>query len=308
MAGEKSVWDKVDVISKAALPVALALIGFFVSRTLNEIQSRDSDSRLYTQLMTQREDADTGLRRGMFESALKTFLESRPGTPERDLLNLELLAFNFHETLSLKALFTDIQRNIQATRAGDKRDELEGRLQELAIRVSEKQVGVLREAGAVAAVSFNLDEKSWEPINGFVSMESHVAGTDVNAADRRRYSIQLLASDHKLDQVRVNFRSGGRRTPERRRERGGVSQLVFLCGILRFSDDRELPPFARPAMRRTSDGAQRGSRAGVPGVLPGLARQPEGKALLRRSPGRVGPHAAQPARPTVGRGSCREGG
>jgi hypothetical protein len=209
LAGEKSSWDKVDVVSRALLPIALALIGIFVSRTLNDIQARDSDSRLYTQLMTQREDADTGLRRGMFESALKTFLESRPGTPERDLLNLELLAFNFHETLSLKALFTDLQRNIQATRAGDKRDELEARLQDLAIRVSEKQVGVLREAGAVAPVSFNLDDKSWEPNNGFVSMESHIAGTDVNAPDRRRYSIQLLAPDHKFDQVRVNLQVWG---------------------------------------------------------------------------------------------------
>jgi hypothetical protein len=276
VAGEKSVWDKVDVISKAALPVALALIGFFVSRTLNEIQSRDSDSRLYTQLMTQREDADTGLRRGMFESALKTFLESRPGTPERDLLNLELLAFNFHETLSLKALFTDIQRNIQATRSGDKRDELESRLQELAIRVSEKQVGVLREAGAVAPVSFNLDEKSWEPINGFVSMESHIAGTDVNAADRRRYSIQMLAPDHKFDQVRVNLQVWG---PE---NSGGSSaefhNWYFYAGFFDFPmiENFRLSHGQRCAVVLTelSEGVARVSLVFFPGSRASLKEKP----------------------------------
>jgi len=207
--GEKSLWEKIDILSKAALPLVLAGIGFFVSRTLNDIQARDSDARLYTQLMTQREDADTGLRRGMFESVLKTFLENRTRSPERDLLNLELLTFNFHETLSLKALFTDLLLNIQATRSDSAREQLEARLQDLAVRISEKQVGVLQEAGAVAHASFNLDETSWEPINGFASVDSHVAGTDVTGPDRRRYSIQLLGVNRDLHQMRLNLQVYG---------------------------------------------------------------------------------------------------
>jgi hypothetical protein len=206
----KSVWEIIDIVSKASMPVVLAFTGFYFTRTLNEIQARDSDSRLYTQLMTQREDADTGLRRGMFESALKTFLETRPRTPERHLLNLELLSFNFHETLSLKALFIDVQREIQKSNGTDKeKEELHARLRDLAIRISEKQIGVLREAGAVAHVSFNLDEKTWDPINGFASLDSHVAGTDVTGADRRRYSIQLLALDTLRNQIRVNLQVYG---------------------------------------------------------------------------------------------------
>jgi hypothetical protein len=201
MDGQKSAWEKVDIISKAALPVVVAVIGFFVSRTLNQIQSRDSDARLYTQLMTQREDADTSLRRSMFESALKTFLEKRPGSPERDLLNLELLAFNFHETLSLKSLFTDLQEEIQNTRTGEPRDRLQDRLQKLATQISDKQIAVLQEAGAVEHAEFNLDDKSWEPQNGYASLETHAAGTEVTSPDRRPYSIQLLGVDREKQQL-----------------------------------------------------------------------------------------------------------
>src|SRR6266852_1540737 len=100
-------WEKADIVLKALLPLVLAGIGLLISMTLNDVQARqskalddiqqrESDARLYTELMTKREEADTSLRRSMFESVLKTFLESRPGGSDRDILNLELLAYNFH--------------------------------------------------------------------------------------------------------------------------------------------------------------------------------------------------------------------
>lgn len=280
MPGEKTVWDKIDILSKASLPVVLALIGFFVSRTLNDIQSRDSDARLYTQLMTQREDADTGLRRGMFESVLKTFLETRPGTPERDLLNLELLAFNFHETLNLKALFTDLLMNIQASRTDSDRQQLVARLQDLAVRISEKQVGVLQEAGAVAHASFNLDENSWDPINGFASVDSHVAGTDVTGPDRRRYSIQLLGVNRDLHRLRLNLQVYG---PEQ--ARAGVSSAgaefhnwYFYAGFFDFPmiENFRLSHGQRCAVVLTelSEGVARVSLVFFPGSRASLKEKP----------------------------------
>src|ERR1700704_813242 len=113
MEGGGNGWlAKADTISKLMMPLVLAGVGFLVSWTLNDIQSRESNPRGYTELMTKREDADTSLRRSMFESVLKTFLDARPGNSDRDLVNLELLAYNFHETLNLKSLFLHMQRQI----------------------------------------------------------------------------------------------------------------------------------------------------------------------------------------------------
>jgi len=68
---------------------------------------------------------------------------------------------------------------------------------------------VLEEAGAVAHASFNLDDRTWDPINGFASLESHVAGTEVTGPDKRPYSIQLLGVDRESQQLRFNLQVSG---------------------------------------------------------------------------------------------------
>src|SRR5437660_9348179 len=171
--GSKGWLAKADTISKLMMPLVLAGVGFLVSWTLNDIQSRESNTRVYTELMTKREDADTSLRRSMFESVLKTFLETRPGNADRDLVNLELLTYNFHETLNLKSLFLHVQRQIVAGPSQQSRETQE-RLIRLARHVSEQQVRVLEEAGAVARFAFDLDNnQTWAPPEGKVSIEEH---------------------------------------------------------------------------------------------------------------------------------------
>src|SRR5438045_3940364 len=116
--------ERADIFGKALLPIVLAGVGFLISKTLNDTQARDADTRVYTELMTKREEGDTSLRRSMFESVLKTFLEGRPGDSVRDVVNLELLVHNFHETLNLKPLFLHVQEQI---RSSTKRESLEER-------------------------------------------------------------------------------------------------------------------------------------------------------------------------------------
>jgi len=73
--------------------LAVAWIGY----SLNIHQSDDTSVRLYADLMGRREEADTSLRKDMFNSAIKTFVDSNPVTLEREVLDLELLAYNFNE-------------------------------------------------------------------------------------------------------------------------------------------------------------------------------------------------------------------
>jgi hypothetical protein len=69
--------------------------------------------------MSRREEAESSLRKDMFVSIIASFL--KPGTNDLSakVLNLELLAYNFHDSLNLKpCLF--ICRQVDADRSPSK--------------------------------------------------------------------------------------------------------------------------------------------------------------------------------------------
>src|SRR5262245_14610825 len=119
----KDTWDIVHIVLEpvGGLLTALAVvcIGFLTNRALNHRQEADAKQRLYSELMSRREDSESALRKDMFGSIITTFLsnqKARIPSPEAELenkvLNLELLAYNFHESLNLTPLFYHLQRAI----------------------------------------------------------------------------------------------------------------------------------------------------------------------------------------------------
>ena len=70
--------------------------------------------RLYSELMTRREEAEGTLRKEMFQSIIGSFFDPSSTSLETKLLKMELLAQNFHEALDLTPLFQHILREIQA--------------------------------------------------------------------------------------------------------------------------------------------------------------------------------------------------
>src|SRR5437868_6000840 len=114
---KKDAWERVDILLKplGGLLTALAvgLVGYYGSQALNRSQALDTDVRLYAELMSQREDAETSLRKDMFNSIIGTFLTTKKTTGfEERVLNLELLAYNFHEALDLAPLFKTVYKQI----------------------------------------------------------------------------------------------------------------------------------------------------------------------------------------------------
>jgi hypothetical protein len=87
----------------------------------------------------------------MFRSILDTFVAKTTGDktdPEAEVLNLELLAYNFHESLDLGPLFKHVQRQLQA-RSKDAGEEpkdrsLLWRLERVAEEVKERQLAAIR--------------------------------------------------------------------------------------------------------------------------------------------------------------------
>src|SRR5262249_22082100 len=118
-------WDKLGIILQPVggllTAVAGAILGFWTSSygrsreqrdaALRErMQTSETNARLYSELTSKREESESALRKDMFASIINSFLRVGPATAEQKMLNLELLVYNFHESLNLKPLFLHIER------------------------------------------------------------------------------------------------------------------------------------------------------------------------------------------------------
>src|SRR5258705_1984076 len=126
-AGSKDFWDKVAVLLSPLggllTALAVAFVGMKGSQVLDRRQAAETNARLYSELMSRREEAESSLRKDMFVSIIQPFLQPRAGELDTRVLNLELLAVNFHDSLDLKPLFLDLQRRLAVTKDPD-RDSL----------------------------------------------------------------------------------------------------------------------------------------------------------------------------------------
>ncbi len=148
----KDFWDKLQIflspVGGLLTALAVASLGFVGSRTVERQQSSEAKLRLYSELMTRREESEATLRKEMFQSIIGSFFDPQSTTLENKILKMELLAENFHEALNLAPLFKHIQREIEssARSPADKRT-FEGRVSDLAREVSRKQMIALEEGG-----------------------------------------------------------------------------------------------------------------------------------------------------------------
>src|SRR5262245_30815729 len=145
----------IELLKILELPLVTLVLGYWFNSTLNELQQTESNIRLYAEMMGRREEADSNLRKDMFNSILATFMARDPTlrlsseeTIRRQILSLELLAYNFHESLDIGPLFKDVERRI-ALEERDTNAELRGRLESVALQVIEHQLTALSDVGMV---------------------------------------------------------------------------------------------------------------------------------------------------------------
>jgi hypothetical protein len=154
-SGEKHQWPWIELIKVLALPLVTLVLGYWFNASLNERQQIDNNIRLYAEMMGRREEADSNLRKDMFNSILTTFMSKDPATKISDeeairqqILSLELLAYNFHESLDIGPLFKDVERRIPGSAKGPD-PELQRRLESVALQVIEHQLTALSDVGTV---------------------------------------------------------------------------------------------------------------------------------------------------------------
>jgi len=149
---DKDHWDKIGILLQPLggllTATAVAYVGLMGSRVLEERQSSDSNSRLYSELMSRREEAESTLRKDVLGAILQEYLQAGPADLDAKVLQLELLSNNFHESLDLRPLFHDLQRKLLKLPAAPDRNELLARIESLAREVTSKQLFTLQGRGA----------------------------------------------------------------------------------------------------------------------------------------------------------------
>jgi len=170
---EKDFWDKAAIVLQpvGGLLAALAVagLGFFGSQFIERRQSEETRARFASELISKREEADSALRKDMFVSIIQSFLRADSTSIDDRLLKLELLAYNFHESLNLKPLFFQLERDA-VNSGGAKGEELRDRLSKVAREVTRKEMVVLEEAGKSFERTVDVDDLVRNP--GGIPLES----------------------------------------------------------------------------------------------------------------------------------------
>lgn len=122
--------------------LSVAIIGLIGSSFLNKKQETDTRAKVFAELMSQREQAESVMRKDMFAQIMGAVLKPEKSSPDLAVLNIELLAYNFHESLNLKPLFAYVRRHLPRHQK-----EWQTRLDQAAADVIRDQLLVLDEVG-----------------------------------------------------------------------------------------------------------------------------------------------------------------
>jgi hypothetical protein len=200
-------WDKVQIIMQPLgglfTGLAIAILGFKSSEYLNRRQAVETNTRLYSEIMSKREESESALRKDMFQTIIGSFVNAQGnGDLDSSVLNLELLAYNFHESLNLKPLFIDLKRRIAkqsvgARSAADKAEYAgyQDRLERVAREIARKQVIVLEGVGQKFDRSIDLSTdpsgESLEPATLTLDSLKATIGLDVLSVDKANKELEL---------------------------------------------------------------------------------------------------------------------
>lgn len=204
---DKDWWDKAAIILHpvGGLLAALAVagLGFFGSQFLEKRQAEETRARFYSELISKREEADSALRKDMFMSIIQSFLKPESTSIEDRILKLELLAYNFHESLNLKPLFTQLDTDISRSAASGKRDQMD-RLEKIAREVARKEMVVLEGVGKSFERTIDFEDVAKSP--GGLALEP--AKLTLNGIEREfAIVIKKVDVNRKELQIRLEVRT-----------------------------------------------------------------------------------------------------
>jgi hypothetical protein len=234
---EKDFWDKVDVVFRPLngllTALTVALLGYYTSNIVRQQETRDSNERVYTQLMSSREQAESGLRKDMFLSIIQIFQRPEQTSLEAKMLNLEMLAYNFHDSLNLKPLFASVDREITTTK--DDKPYYIGRLNQVSKEIITRQLVLLEQVGNKFSRNVDFDKLKANP--GGLELEPEKLKLD---GIGREFMLSILEFDPLARQIKVELgvRTEGNSAVQRRVFNVGVYDFPMIDNTRLSNDQR----------------------------------------------------------------------
>jgi hypothetical protein len=191
--------------------------------------------------MSRREEAESSLRKDMFVSIISTFLKPGATDLSAKILNLELLAYNFHDSLNLKPLFLDIQRQLRKSVEADRADYLL-RINRVAREITAKQLFALEGHGKSFRRSVDLEDLAAAGAAG-IELDSETVTVRKQTTE---ITLRVLKVDMEMQQLTVRMKA----TSAQGKDELPDSRASFTVGFYDFPviDNTRLPSGLRCAV------------------------------------------------------------
>ena len=231
MQAPKDRWDKLGIflhpVGGLLTAISVAVVGLAGSQVIDRQQAKSTDARLYSELMSQRELAESTLRKDMLVSVIQSYLGAQAGSIDAHLLQLELLAYNFHDSLNLKPLFVDLSRQLRKRPDPDAADQYR-RLTRIAREIADRQRFALELRGDSFRRTVDLQELTTQGKAGLALDPATVSVENVNS----EINLRVLSAEPSTQtvQIRLDVRPGAvdsEKTPE-------VTRTEFEVGFFDF--------------------------------------------------------------------------
>jgi hypothetical protein len=212
-----SLLEWVKAVGMPAVTLTVTVIGgYYLTSLAKEREARESNDRLYAQLLTQREQSDATVRKDMFGVVINRFLDAKTEDPANRVLQLELLANNFCQSLDFAPLFKDLARSLarDTKLPPAQRAELRKRLDLTAANLIYKQVNSLARRGfsRFSQVSLADWEKSYgKPILDEAIPRSRLVpsapGSRPAAGEPLRISVEVVGVNLDAREIEIRLRA-----------------------------------------------------------------------------------------------------
>jgi hypothetical protein len=214
----KDFWDKVTVVlhpmGGLLTAIAVTFVGMKGSQVLDRRQSNDTNARLYSELMSRREEAESSLRKDMFVSIISSFLQPSKEDLDGKVLNLELLAYNFNDSLNLKPLFLDLQRRLRKSKDPEAEDQRQ-RIIRVAKETTAKQLFSLLGQGKSFTRSVDFHELK-EAGGAGIPLEPETISVRKSTCEVRVRVLKQVEQDQILVRLEVRFPGSAVELPDTR--------------------------------------------------------------------------------------------
>ena len=235
------------LIATAAIPVTLTILSQQYQDAQTERQTNEARLRLYTELLSKREEAETGVRRGIFDKVLEKYLKPEGQNLAEKLVALDLLALNFNDSLDLSPLFWQIDGQVRQAQDGG---DLPRQLERIVNAVKDRQMDALEAVGD--KVDATVDFAEWDKLGPLIDKSLSFTDPAPDAPKgqqvKRHFIVELIEHDavQRRFLLRVRF--------DQRESLVWVDLFDFpLVNFIRMSKSER---FTVVLMRYTPDDAQ----------------------------------------------------